>query len=68
MVIADGRAGNGEGGQRPGVGPPRGFPPYLFLDLRLGDQHACGLMLDGLLACWGRDREGQLNWPLPNDL
>jgi alpha-tubulin suppressor-like RCC1 family protein len=44
-------------------------PPYrLFTELALGDDHACGLKPDGLLSCWGSNRLGQLDWPLPSEL
>lgn len=29
-----------------------------FLDISAGDWHLCGVLIDGTLACWGRDRGG----------
>lgn len=49
-------------------GQVSGVPPYLFLELHLGEEHSCGLKTDGLLACWGRNLEGQLDGPLPDEL
>ena len=33
-----------------------------------GLEHTCGHKPDGLVACWGRNFEGQLDWPLPDTL
>ena len=40
----------------------------VFLELFLGEEHSCGLKIDGLIACWGNGRQGQLDWPLPTEL
>jgi alpha-tubulin suppressor-like RCC1 family protein len=49
-------------------GQVSGVPPYLFLELHPGEEHSCGHKPDGRMACWGRNREGQLDRPLPNEL
>ena len=30
-----------------------------FLDIGAGHDHACGLLADGSITCWGRNRDGQ---------
>jgi len=37
-----------------------GAPSYRFLSLHTGLEHTCGHKPDGLMACWGRNLEGQL--------
>lgn len=34
-----------------------------FLDVSAGDSHLCGVLIDGTLTCWGRDRGGSTKPP-----
>ena len=38
-------------------------PPGAFIQVSIGEQHACALKTDKTAACWGRGESGQLNPP-----
>jgi alpha-tubulin suppressor-like RCC1 family protein len=63
-----GQVGNGSGGGGEDVVPtatPVAGIPAEVIGIAVGESHACALLRDGSVRCWGDNRRGQLGVGLP---
>lgn len=58
--LGDGGASPGGKGVPPVVVTAGGQPVTAIKQLSAGDSHVCALLIDGTVACWGRNAEGQI--------
>jgi len=65
---ADGRLGDGSTGNVGDQGPPTAVPPVSLgagrtaIAIATGSKHACALLDDGSVRCWGSGRNGRLGY------
>ncbi len=44
-------------------GPPPTIEPTVFTEVSSGEEHGCGLTVEGAVKCWGSDESGQATSP-----